>query len=107
MKVAYGKNTPTSATDPDVKKVRQFVDIARVVMRPGAYLVDSFPWLKYIPWYGQELKRGFEIGRQLHTHQLNRVKQQIVSIGLLIFLVMSESFYSRAMRTSALLSRNL
>jgi len=84
MKVAYGKDTPTSATDPDVQKVLQTVDILREVLRPGAYLVDSFPWLKYIPWYGQELRRQFESNKQLHTRQLNRVKQQLVSIGLLI-----------------------
>jgi len=106
MKVAYGKDTPTSATDPDVQKVRQFVDIARNILR-GAYLVDSFPWLKYLPWYGQELKRQFESGKQLNIRQLNRVKQQMVSIGLLIFPMMSELFYSRAIRTSALRSRNL
>jgi len=84
MKVAYGKDTPTSATDPDVKEVHQAIDRIREVLRPGAYLVDSFPWLKYIPWYGQELKRQFESSKQLHTRQLNRVKQQLVSIGLLI-----------------------
>jgi len=84
MKVAYGKDTPTSATDQDVKKVRHAVDRVREVLRPGAYLVDLIPWLKYIPWYGQELKRQFESSKQLHTRQLNRVKQQIVSIGLLI-----------------------
>jgi len=43
MKVAYGKDTHTSATDPDVKKVRQAVDRVREVLRPGAYLVDSIP----------------------------------------------------------------
>lgn len=40
------------------------------------------PWLKYLPWYAQDLKRGFERNRQLNTDQLNRVKQQIVRIVL-------------------------
>jgi hypothetical protein len=83
MKVAYGKDTPTSATDSDVKEAHQSVDRVREVLRPGAYLVNSIPWLKYIPWYGQELKRQFESNKQLYARQLNRVKQQIVSIGLL------------------------
>ncbi|OAX32606.1 hypothetical protein K503DRAFT_860231 [Rhizopogon vinicolor AM-OR11-026] len=38
MKFAYGKDTPTSATDPDVR---------------------GSP-LKHLLWYGRELKRGFE-----------------------------------------------
>ncbi|KAG1727137.1 cytochrome P450 [Suillus lakei] len=76
-KIAYGKDTPTSATDNEVKDVRQFLEIFRVAVRPGAYLVDAIPWLKYLPWYGQELKRGFEISKRLYINQLNRVKQQM------------------------------
>jgi hypothetical protein len=85
MKVAYGKNTPTSATDPEIGEIRRGMVIARKVLRPDAYLVDSFPWLKYLPWYGQELKDAFERSKRLHTRQLNRVKEQIVSIASLIF----------------------
>ncbi|KAG1813846.1 cytochrome P450 [Suillus subaureus] len=42
-------------------------------------MTDSIPWLKYIPWYGRELKRGFERSKRLHTGQLNRVKEQMRS----------------------------
>ncbi|KAG1723925.1 cytochrome P450 [Suillus paluster] len=76
-KIAYGKDTPTAATDNEVKESRQFLRIFRVAIQPGTYLVDAIPWLKYLPWYGKELKRGFEMSRQLYTNQLNRVKQQI------------------------------
>lgn len=78
-KVAYGKTTPTSATDPDAILVRENFQILRKTLRPGAYLVDMIPWLKYLPWYAQDLKQGFERNRQLNTDQLNRVKQQIQS----------------------------
>ncbi|KAG0695264.1 cytochrome P450 [Suillus ampliporus] len=79
MKVAYGKNTPTSATDPEVIEIRQLVQLIRVVLRPGAYLVDTIPCLKYLPWYARDLKRGFERVKKLnHTH-LNRVKEQMKS----------------------------
>ncbi|KAG0695609.1 cytochrome P450 [Suillus ampliporus] len=77
MKVAYGKNTPTSATDPEVIEVRQLFELVRVVLRPGAYLVDTIPWLKYLPWYARDLKRGLERTTKVnHTH-LNRVKEQM------------------------------
>ncbi|KAG1725076.1 cytochrome P450 [Suillus paluster] len=78
-KVAYGKTTPTSATDSEAREVREHFRILRTTLRPGAYLVDSIPWLKYIPWYGQELKRAFQRSRKLYIGQLNRVKQQIQS----------------------------
>ncbi|KAG1743395.1 cytochrome P450 [Suillus lakei] len=55
-KVAYGKTMPTSATGPEIREARQLVQRFRVIMRPGAYLVDSIPWLKYLPGYASELK---------------------------------------------------
>lgn len=59
MKVAYGTTTPTSATDPLVKEMYQLMKVVSKLLRPDAYyLVDSIPWLKHIPWYGRELKRG-------------------------------------------------
>ena len=78
MKIAYGKNTPTSATDPEVREVHRLFESYRAAMHPGAYLVDTFPFLQYIPWYGRELRREFEKGKRLFTAQMNRVKQQMV-----------------------------
>ncbi|OJA12871.1 hypothetical protein AZE42_02902 [Rhizopogon vesiculosus] len=77
MKIAYGKTTPTCATDPEVREVRLLFGRFCTVLVPGAYLVDSIPWLKYLPWYGRELKSEFETTKRLYTNQLNRVKQQI------------------------------
>ncbi|KAG1858019.1 cytochrome P450 [Suillus subalutaceus] len=65
MKVAYGKTTPTT---------RQLMKSFRTILRHGNYLVDSIPWLKYLPWYAPELKHQFERTRRLRTDQLNRVK---------------------------------
>ncbi|KAG0704889.1 cytochrome P450 [Suillus ampliporus] len=84
MKVAYGKTTPTSATDPEVTEASQLIKMTGEMLQPGAYLVDSIPWLKYLPWYGRDLKRGFERGNKLYKGQLNRVKEQMqinVDIG--------------------------
>lgn len=76
-KVAYGQTTPTSATDPETIFFRENLRLLRTTLRPGAYIVDMFPWLKYLPWYAQELKRGFKRSKQLNTDQLNRVERQI------------------------------
>lgn len=47
-------------------------------LSPGAYLVDSLPWLKYLPWYGRELRRGFIEDHTLYHRQLDAVKLQMV-----------------------------
>ncbi|KAJ8587525.1 cytochrome P450 [Rhizopogon salebrosus TDB-379] len=77
LKITYGKNTPTSPTDPEIQQIRQIVRVVRTVIIPGRYMVDAIPWLRYLPWYGQGLKQGFEKSKQLYTNQLNRVKQQM------------------------------
>ncbi|KAG2745979.1 cytochrome P450 [Suillus brevipes Sb2] len=79
MKIAYGKTTSTSATDPSVVEIRHFVKAVSAVVRPGAYLVDSIPWLKHLPWYGRDLYRGFERTKKLNLGQLNRVREQMQS----------------------------
>ncbi|KAG2070790.1 cytochrome P450 [Suillus decipiens] len=77
MKITYGKTTPTSATDPEVREVRQLIMRFRTILRHGYYLVDSIPWLKYIPWYAPELRDEFERTKRLYTDKLNRVRQQL------------------------------
>ncbi|KAG1890766.1 cytochrome P450 [Suillus subluteus] len=79
MKVTYGKTTPTSATDPQIVEARQLTKTFRTILRHGNYLVDSIPWLKYLPWYAPELKHQFEKTRRLYTDQLNRVKLHMQS----------------------------
>ncbi|KAG2133741.1 cytochrome P450 [Suillus clintonianus] len=79
LKVAYGKTTPTSASDPEIIEARQLVKRIRVVLRPGAYWVEAIPWLKYLPWYALDLKDEFERTKRLFTGQLNRVRQQMQS----------------------------
>ncbi|KAG1831216.1 cytochrome P450 [Suillus subalutaceus] len=65
LKVTYGKNTPTSATDPDVIEALQMMRRFIEILRPGVYLVDSIPWLKYLPWYGRDLKLEFESRKKI------------------------------------------
>ncbi|KAG2030769.1 cytochrome P450 [Suillus americanus] len=66
MKITYGKTTVTSATDPEVREIHYLFESFRTALRPGAYLVESIPWLKYLPC-------------ELYTNQLNRVQQEMQS----------------------------
>ncbi|KIK44576.1 hypothetical protein CY34DRAFT_10983 [Suillus luteus UH-Slu-Lm8-n1] len=79
MKVAYGKTTPTSATDPEIREARQLIRDFRKILHRGRYLVDLMPWLKYVPGYAPELKDQSERTRRLYTDLLNRVKLQMQS----------------------------
>lgn len=79
MKIAYGKTTPTSATDPEIREVRELSRRFRPIMRRGHYLMDFIPWLQYLPGYAPELKDEFERTKRLFTGQLNHVKLQMQS----------------------------
>ncbi|PBK86254.1 cytochrome P450 [Armillaria gallica] len=70
MTLTYGKTTPTSHTDPEIQLINQSALQVGRSMRPGAYLVDSFPILRYIPIYLREL-------RAFHRRELAFFKSQI------------------------------
>ena len=42
MTVTYGKTTPTSYSDPEVKRIEQVTARLGSALRPGAYLVDTY-----------------------------------------------------------------
>jgi hypothetical protein len=79
MSISYGKTTPTAYTDPEVVAV--IATIARFgrVAQPGAYLVDTFPILRFVPGYLNQLKEWHKEELQLFGAQLDIVRRQIVS----------------------------
>ena len=102
MTFAYGKTTPTRWDDPDVKSVNRCLErlgtffalrrfatrcylIASLLhvtdctcsvigqsVRPGTYLVDSFPILRYLP-FGEWKSKG----SAWHTEELGLFKRQL------------------------------
>lgn len=79
LRLAYGNSTPTSNDDPEVARIQQVMLNFSRAMRPGAFLVDRIPWLKYIPGYGRELKEYHNLERQLYRDQMGRVRSEMVS----------------------------
>lgn len=77
--MTYGKSSPTSIDDPEFVGVKQIIEHFIEVMRPDAYLVDRFPWLKYVPGYGRHLKMYHESDLRFYRDQLNRVKHAMVT----------------------------
>ena len=53
-------------------------------MRPGAYLVDRFPWLKHVPGYGSRLRAYHDSDLKFYRGQLNRVEHAMVNGPALI-----------------------
>ena len=57
MNFTYGKTTPTAYTDPEVIAMNHFIKRVNLALRPGAYLVDSYPIVKRVPYYLNELRK--------------------------------------------------
>ncbi|KAF9235334.1 cytochrome P450 [Melanogaster broomeanus] len=77
LHVTYGKSTPTANDDPEVVRIYQNSKNLSRVARPGAYLVDIFPILKYVPGYGRDLRKHHEFELALFRDQLSRVKDEM------------------------------
>ena len=79
LRITYGKSGITSVNDPDFVGVKQAIAHFIEGMRPGAYLVDRLPWLKYIPGYGRRLRKYYESDLKFYTGQLKRVEHAMVN----------------------------
>ena len=79
LRVTYGKSTPTSNDDPEVMGVHTALGRFQRAMRPGAYLVDRIPMVRYFPRYGKEMDRWHRYEIKLFREQLARVKNEMAS----------------------------
>ncbi|KAF9821612.1 hypothetical protein IEO21_00458 [Rhodonia placenta] len=77
MYIGYGKTTPTSYSDPEVQEVNKCLGRLSEVIKPGAYLVDTYPILKHIPGYASHLWRYGREELALYTRQANAVRKQL------------------------------
>jgi hypothetical protein len=86
LRVTYGKSAPTAYTDPEVVRISRVVEHVQAAIRPGAYLVDRVPLLRYLPGYGKQLDEWHHEELELYTHQLRRVKSEIVRSPLFRYM---------------------
>ena len=49
MSILYDYPTLETDNDKNVKEIHAFVDLVSFAAAPGAYLVELFPWMLYIP----------------------------------------------------------
>ncbi|KAG1852411.1 cytochrome P450 [Suillus subalutaceus] len=77
MSFTYGKTTPTSYSDPEVVAVNKSMERFGQAMKPGAYLVDAYPILRFIPGYLNQLKAWHQEELALFNGQLDAVRRQM------------------------------
>ncbi|KAG1854462.1 cytochrome P450 [Suillus subalutaceus] len=77
MSFTYGKTTPTSYTDPEVVAVCKSSARFGRAMKPGAYLVDTYPILRFVPGYLSQLKAWHQDELALFNGQLDVVRKQM------------------------------
>ena len=78
LRVTYGKASPTSNDGPEMVRLRQVLANFQTALKPGAYLVDRIPWLKYVPGYGRQLKEFHRYELAFFRDLLNRVRDDMV-----------------------------
>lgn len=78
MTIAYGKTTPTSYSDPEVRAVNKCLARLGAALRPGANFVDTYPILRYIPGYGSHLRRYQKEEEALYKKEVNTVRRNLV-----------------------------
>ncbi|KAI9461139.1 cytochrome P450 [Boletus coccyginus] len=80
LRVIYGKTTPVSLTeDPYLLHLKRMIPIVQGALLPGAYKVDHFPLLKYLPWYGRQLKKWGEEEYQMLMGYMSQYKSRMVT----------------------------
>ncbi|KAH8113419.1 cytochrome P450 [Phellopilus nigrolimitatus] len=77
MSLTYGKMTPTSYSDPEVQQINKFLAQLGAALRPGTFLVDAYPILRYVPGYLHEMKRHHKEELAFFRSQLDGVRAQM------------------------------
>ncbi|KIY72870.1 cytochrome P450 [Cylindrobasidium torrendii FP15055 ss-10] len=74
MSLAYGPDKiPQSYDDPEVQSVNRCLTRLGLAMRPGVWKVDTFPFLRYIPGYLNQLREG-------HAEELGLFKRLLQEV---------------------------
>ncbi|KAK0468676.1 cytochrome P450 [Armillaria novae-zelandiae] len=73
LSLAYGRTGSVDANEPEIVAIGRSLKRVGSAVRPGAYTVDEYPFLQYLPFYGREL-------RSWHNDELSLYQRQIASV---------------------------
>ncbi|KAJ7267773.1 cytochrome P450 [Mycena rebaudengoi] len=79
LSLTYGKPTRTLSNDPIVQEVNASQARLGAALVPGAYLVEAYPFLRYMPGYLSELRRQHQIELTLFKTQIDSVRAQMAA----------------------------
>lgn len=77
--MAYGRTDRARYSDKDIKKVVESGQNVGVMLRPGAYKLDAFPWLKYVPGYMAQANKWNDEEIELFREATDSVKEKMKS----------------------------
>ena len=85
----YDLPTVTSADDPTVTVINNFMDRVADYGNTGNYLVEFFPWMLYIPSslakWKREAKKEFKFYSNFFTNMFHDVENRLAS-SILVFI---------------------
>ncbi|KAK0209427.1 cytochrome P450 [Armillaria fumosa] len=70
LSLAYGRTVSVDVNEPEIVAIRRSLKRVGSAVRLGAYTVDEYPFLQYLPLYGREL-------RSWHNDELSLYQRQI------------------------------
>ena len=76
MRLGYAKTIETG-DEPEVRKIIKVVHTVERVASPGAYLVDTFPFLMYLPTWLAPFKRE---AARLHEYEITLFRQLLFEV---------------------------
>ncbi|KAJ7151109.1 cytochrome P450 [Mycena filopes] len=79
LSLTYGKETRTVSNDPIVDEVNGSQARLGAALLPGAYSVDAYPFLRFVPGYLTELRKQHQMELALFKSQLESVRARLIA----------------------------
>ncbi|KAK0199583.1 cytochrome P450 [Desarmillaria ectypa] len=79
LSLAYGRMGSVDVSDSEIVAIRRSLKRVGAAVRPGAYMVDEYPFLRYLPFYRPELRSWHAEELSLYRNQVAGVKDNMVS----------------------------
>ncbi|KAG7439125.1 cytochrome P450, partial [Guyanagaster necrorhizus] len=78
LSLVYGRTASAAVNDPEILAIRRSLKRIGTAVRPGAYMVDEYPFLRYLPFYRPELRLWHAEELSLYRNQVAGVKDNMV-----------------------------
>ncbi|KAJ9096005.1 hypothetical protein QFC21_005369 [Naganishia friedmannii] len=97
LNIAYGRTEKVSYSDPDIQLVNQCGDRLGQTLRPGSFMVESLPWLRYVPGYTKKIDQWHSDELTLFRGQLDMARENL-SASAINIMIMAAAVYPDAQR---------